>query len=173
VVVLVTTAGCSATTPRVSMRRAATTTSHATTTTVAPTTTRSSTTTAAPTTTRAPTTTLAPTTTAPPPPTAAPTTTLGLHKYPDASFGCSSVNSPELTPVRAIPWNITATVFWSDGYQEKMSDNTPHKPPVTVTMVGSRGSRVTVQIFWDPTQPSYSIPPGPPGAWTCRLLSVV
>ena len=160
--------GCSAaSTPRAAGPKATTTTLRSTTTTTAPTTT----TTAAPTTTRPPTTTAAPTT-APAPRTTTPQTTVGLHRYGDVGLSCLTYNSNQLTPVRAVPWNITATANWSDGYVEHISDNAAHKPPAAVTMVGSRGTRVVVQIYWDPTKPSYAIPPGPPGAWTCRAASV-
>jgi hypothetical protein len=138
-------------------------TSFETTTTAAPSTTRSPTTITATTTTRLPTTTSLARTA--PPVTAPPTT--GLHHYPGANVSCSSYGYDDLTPVRAVTWNIMVTVNWTDGFAEPMSDNRPYKPPFNVTMVGSRGTRVTVSIYWDPSQPSYRIPPGHPGAWKC------
>lgn len=143
-----------------------TSTSVETTTTDAPTATRAPTTTKAPTTTRPLTTTTTATTA--PAPTAPPTT--GIHHYPGANLSCTSYDYDDLTPVRVVQWNLTATVNWTDGFAEHMSDNRPYKPPFTVTMVGSRGTRVSVSIYWDPSQPSYRIPPGHPGAWKCRVV---
>jgi hypothetical protein len=155
--------------------RSVTTTSRATTTS----TTATTTTTAAPTTTVPPTT-AAPTTAAPTTTRAATPTTIGFAPpdtapggaYPYAggpSSSCTRYSADDLAPgsSQAVSFNVQLTQYWSSGPTETASDTAPHVPPITLHLVGTRGTHFSVRIYWDPTQPSLRIPPGQPGAWLC------
>ena len=150
-------------------RRSATTSTSRTTTSTTVATTAAPTTTTAPT----PTTTAAPTTThavtpvtahATLPPATAPA---GIHPVEGGPGISCARPGAEVDASHPASFNVAITQYWTSGPTETASDTDPIGPPVTLHLVGTRGTHFFVAISWDPSQPSYGNPAGP-GAWVCQ-----